>query len=338
MCVLEKSLRGLFFCFKFMAKSWGVPEVCFLLPGEENGINKYFNMKTSRVMTEILRHPWMMDLRAVEGFLPVVSNWLLGKEVTFEEKGTLRIKAAMAATFTPYEIDDLADVPENTMAIIPVKGEMLKYDSLCSHGTLSIAGLMKTAALNKNISGVVLDVDSPGGSVNAIPPMLEAIRTMQQMKKPVVVHGDLVASAALYASVFADYIVADNELSSEFGSIGVMVQFTDFKDHWEKEGIKIHTVYAPESKDKNAEFEAALKDDYEPLQKNILSPLAKMFQESVKLRRGNKLNLSTEGLLTGKMFFGGDAVKAGLADEVGSLYRAVQVAYSMSEWKRMKSA
>jgi protease-4 len=278
----------------------------------------------------------MMDLRAVNGFLPVVANWLLGNEVTFEEKVPLQIRAALAASFTPENIDSLADVPENTMAIIPVKGEMLKYDDLCSYGTMSLAGLIKTAAMNKNIAGVVLDVDSPGGSVNAIPPLLEAIGMVKRMKKPVVVHGDLVASAALYASVFADYIVADNELSSEFGSVGVMVQFADFTKYFEEKGIKIHTVYAPESTHKNAEFEEALKDNYEPLQSNILSPLAIQFQDAVKKGRGKKLNMATEGLLTGKMFFGGDAVASGLADAVGSLYKAVEMAYALAEVKKFK--
>lgn len=293
-------------------------------------------MKTSRVLTEILRHAWMMDLRAVNGFLPVVANWLNGNDVMFEDRGRLQIKAAMAGTFTPDDIDDLNDVPENTVAIVPMKGELLKYDDLCSYGTMSIAGLVKKAAMNNNIVALVLDVDSPGGSVNAIPPMLEAIRFAKQMKKPVIVHGDLVASAAMYVSVFADYIVADNELSSEFGSIGVMVQFADYTDFWEKQGVKLHTVYAPESTHKNAEIEKAIKGDYEPLQRNILSPLAVQFQEAVKGARGKKLNLLTEGLLNGKMFFGGDAVKAGLADGIGSLYKAVEMAYAFADLRKLK--
>lgn len=293
-------------------------------------------MKTSRVLTEILRHAWMMDLRAVNGFLPVVANWLNGNDITFESRGSLQIKAAMAGSFTPDDIEDLNDVPENTVAIVPMKGELLKYDDLCSFGTMNLAGVVKTAAMNKNIVALVLDVDSPGGSVNAIPPMLEAIRFAKQMKKPVIVHGDMVASAAMYVSAFADYIMADNELSSEFGSIGVMVQFADYTDFWEKQGVKLHTVYAPESTHKNTEFEEAIKGDYEPLQKNILSPLAVQFQEAVKGARGKKLNLTTEGLLNGKMFFGGDAVKAGLADGIGSLYKAAEMAYAFADLMKLR--
>lgn len=294
-------------------------------------------MKTSKVLTEVLRHPWMMDLRAVNGFLPVIANWLKGNDVTFEELKPIQIKAAMAATFMPEDIESLADIPENTMIIVPVKGEMLKYDGMCSNGTMSIAGLIKQAAANKNVAGVVLDVDSPGGSVNAIPPLLEAITTVKRAKKPVVVHGDLVASAALYMSVFADYIIADNELSSEFGSVGVMVQFADFTEYWEQEGIKIHTIYAPESTHKNAEFEEAKKNNYEPLQQNILSPLAVQFQDAVKKGRGKKLNMAEEGLLTGKMFFGGDAVRTGLADAIGSLYKSVEMAYALAEVKKFNN-
>jgi protease IV len=293
-------------------------------------------MKTSKILTEILRHVWLMDLRAVNGFLPVVANWLKGNEVVFENKDQMVIRAATAASMTPDDVEGLDDMPDNSVVIVPIKGEMLKYDTLCSYGTMSLGGLMKQAAMSKNIAGVVLDVDSPGGSVNAVPPILDAIDAVKRANKPVVVHGDLVASAALFAAVHGDYVLADNELSSEFGSIGVMTQFADYSDYWEKEGIKIHTVYAPESKDKNAEVERALKGDYEPLQKNILSPIAVQFQNAVKAARGKKLELNEPGLLSGKMFIGSDSVRTGLADGIGNLYRSVEMAFALAEVKRFK--
>lgn len=316
-------------------RAWSEEKKKFHAKTQRRRENKRY-MRTSRILTEVLRHAWMMDLRAINGLLPVVANWLRGENVTFGEREPIQVMAAIAATFNPENVDSLDDVPENTVAIIPIKGEMVKYDELCTNGTMSIANVMKMAAMNRNVTGVVMDVDSPGGSVNAIPPLLEAIGILKRMRKPVVVHGDLVASAALYASVFADYVFADNELSSEFGSVGVMVQFADFKEYWEKEGVKIHTVYAPESTHKNAEVEQAFTGKYDLLQKNILSPLAIQFQDAVKTQRGKKLNPLEDGLLTGKMFFGGDAVRVGLADSIGGLLKAVEMTYALAEVKKFK--
>lgn len=291
-------------------------------------------MKTSKVLTEVLRHAWMMDLRAVDGYLPVVAGWLLGQEISFEERGRLRIQAATAARFTPDDIEDLGDAPANTIAVIPLRREMLKYGGMSSYGTLETGGVIRMAGMLKNITGVVLDIDSPGGSVNSIYPIVDAIRSVQAQGKPVVVHGDLVASAALYAGVYADYIMADNPLSSEFGSIGVMVEFADFKEYWDQKGVKLHTVFADQSSDKNREVTEALEGNYEPLKKNILNPLAVKFQEAVKAMRGKKLLDSEPGLLTGKIFLGDDIVRVGLADSMGNIGEAVQKAFDLSEVKK----
>jgi len=299
-----------------------------------NIVHESINMKTSKVLTEILRHAWMMDHRAVNGYLPVIAGWLSGEDIQFEERGPLNIKAATAARFTPDDIESLEDAPENTVAVIPIRREMTKYGGMSHYGMLEISGLMKFAATMKNITGVVLDVDSPGGSVNSIPPVIEAIKLIQAYGKPVVVHGDLVASAALFASVHADWIMADNTLSSEFGSIGVMVEFADFKDYFESKGVKFHTIYADQSKDKNSEFKEALAGNYDPLKKHILNPLAEKFQETVKAARGNKLLLSEPGLLSGKLFRGEDAVRVGLADSVGTITDAVVMAFDLAEIKR----
>jgi protease-4 len=299
-----------------------------------NIVHEFVFMKTSKVLTEILRHAWMMDLRAVNGFLPVVATWLRGEELMFEDRGAFQIKAATASAFSPDDIESLQDAPDNTVAIIPIRREMTKYGGMSHYGTVEIAGLMKIASRLNNITGVVLDVDSPGGSVNSIPPLVEAIKVLQAQGKPVVVHGDLVASAALFVSVYADWIMVDNKLSSEFGSIGVMVEFADFKEYFESQGVKIHTVYADQSKDKNAEFREALKGNYDPLKKHILNPLAEMFQDAVKNTRGKKLLVAEPGLLSGGLFTGEDAVRVGLADGMGTLTDAVSMVFSLTEVKK----
>jgi protease IV len=299
-----------------------------------NIVHESVDMKTSKVLTEILRYPWMMDVRAVNGFLPVIAGWLRGEEVQFEERGKLQIRAATAARFTPDDIESLEDAPDNTVAVIPIRREMTKYGGMSHYGMVEISGLMKIAGQMKNITGIVLDVDSPGGSVNSIPPIIEAIKFAQANGKSVVVHGDLVASAALFASVHADWILADNTLSSEFGSVGVMVEFADFKDYFESKGVKFHTIYADASSDKNIEFRQALEGNYDPMKKHILNPLADMFQETVRAYRGKKLLATEDGVLTGKLFTGQDAVRVGLADGIGTISDAVSMVFGLAEIKK----
>jgi protease IV len=257
--------------------------------------------------------------------------------VHFEEKGPRDFQMAYAGKISPGDPEQIEEMPDNTIAIVGLKGELTKYDGLCNYGALSTANLIKHLGMSKNITGVVLDVDGPGGSVNAIAPLIEAMDFVKQMGKPLVVHGDMVASAHLYVAVHADRFILDNEIASQAGSVGTLIQFADYKEYFESKGVKIHTIYAPESTHKNREFEKALEGDYKEMKERVLSPLARKFQDAVREKRAGKLDEKADGILNGAMFWGADAVKYGLADGIGTLGNAIQQVLDLNEiWKFMR--
>jgi protease-4 len=147
--------------------------------------------------------------------------------------------------------------------------------------------------------------------------MLDAISFSQSQKKPVVACCDLCASACYYVACHCNKIIADNDISAEFGSIGVMMQFPDYAKYYEKQGIKVHTIYSDLSTHKNAPFEAALKGEYKSIKEEMLNPLAREFQQAVKSHRPN-LDDKVDGILNGRMFFAKDALKYGLIDAIGN--------------------
>ena len=93
--------------------------------------------------------------------------------------------------------------------------------------------------------------------MDAIAPLVDAILYARGKGKAVVAHCDLCASAAYYAASYCNEIIAANEVSAEFGSIGVMMSFPDYAKYYESAGIKVHTIYSNLSDYKNAPFEAA---------------------------------------------------------------------------------
>ena len=120
---------------------------------------------------------------------------------------------------------------------------MLKYGTYCSYGTMEYADLIREAADSSNISSVLCDIDSGGGAVDAIAPLVDAILYARSKGKAVVAHCDLCASAAYYAASYCNEIIASNTISAEFGSIGVMMSFPDYAKYYESAGIKMHTIY-----------------------------------------------------------------------------------------------
>ena len=71
---------------------------------------------------------------------------------------------------------------------------MLKYGTYCSYGTTEYAALIRDAADSANISSVLCDIDSGGGAVDAIAPLVDAILYARGKGKAVVL---IVTSALL---------------------------------------------------------------------------------------------------------------------------------------------
>lgn len=290
-------------------------------------------MNFSNLLSEILRGQWALEIQTQLAHGAEVASLLNGTSDEFKPRDPWMhnfMSSGSEATGNEYD-----DAPQGSVAIVPLKGTMLKYGTLCSYGTREIAGFLSKALSSKKIAAVVLDIDSGGGSVNSIPPMMDVIRGSS---KPVVALCDTAASAAYWTASGCDHIMADNGISSGFGSIGVVTSFVDMQPYWELQGIKFHTIYAPESEHKNEAFEKALKGDYKQIKSEILSPLARKFQNHVKKARAGKLNEDVTGILTGKMFFAEDALEHGLIDSIGNMQAAVNKALDLAEVRKfMKS-
>lgn len=283
-------------------------------------------MTISNLYSSITRGKWLILPSEVESNQILITSLL--EHSTSQEDGKLSDRSPIIAhsvlgtNMSSSKTFD--DAPQDSTAIIQLHGSMLKYGNYCTYGCTEVADMIRSAANSSNISAVVLDIDSGGGAVDAIAPMVDAIRYAQSKDKPVVACCDLCASAAYYVACHCDEIIANNTISSEFGSIGVMMSFMDYAKYYEANGVKQHTIYSNLSTYKNASFEAAKKGDYEKLKNEELDPLARQFQDTVKCQRGNKLNLEIEGIIAGRMFYAAEAKKNGLIDSIGNRDYAIK--------------
>lgn len=288
-------------------------------------------MKVNRFFTEITQDPWMISDHSALGYLPVIAAWLNREEISFEDRDPISIGLHNLQTgdfiqsLTPgfispglaLELED-SDFPEETIAIVSLRGPITKYDGMCHYGALSYANLVQRLARVENVVGLVLDIDGPGGAVNAIPPLIQALQTFRK-EKPIGVHADCIASAHYCISLFSNFIYLDNTLSACAGSIGVLQTIHDYSKYFEEKGISIRNVYAPQSEHKNSPWEKAMKGDDTELKELVLAPLAQKFQDYVKAERGERLRADIDGVITGGLFYGQQAVEYGLADGIGTL-------------------
>lgn len=275
------------------------------------------------LISQVLRGYWMMLPEEVIANSILVST-LLSHGQPASVGSILSDQKPMAESVNDSG-SSYSEAEENSVAIISMSGTMVKYGTMCSYGTEEVAEMITRAADSENISAIVFVIDSPGGSIDAIPPLSDAIGYSRKKGKPVVALCDGCASAAYWVATCCDRIVAGNDLSARFGSIGVMCSFADAQPFYEKQGYKFHEIYSDHSQDKNKVFNLALEGKYDLIKEEQLNPLALRFQETVKTNRPS-LDISIPGILSGKMFWAADALKHGMIDEIGSLERAVELA------------
>lgn len=212
------------------------------------------------------------------------------------------------------------------VGIIHCTGPMIKYGNYCVYGADELMAQAKKFDDAPNVIGQVWISDSGGGAINSIPLYLDFLNNK---KKPVVDLADTCASASLWKGVATDFIMAQNTISSCFGSVGVLMSLRDVSEYWEKMGVKDHEIYADQSTHKNRAFKLVLEGKYEEIKREMLNPIAVKFQDFIKQRRPN-LNLDIEGILNGRMFYAEEALEYGLIDGIGNLEAAVEKVHMLA--------
>lgn len=221
----------------------------------------------------------------------------------------------------------LDEVPAGSVAITTVSGVMMPDDAYdwdygYIRGTRTLATRLQQADAHPNIVGHVVALATPGGSTLGLEHFAGVIASTT---KPTVGFVEMMCSAGLWAGSGCDRLVIAR--TGIAGSIGTKWDGMDFSGFYEKMGIKSVTVTATDSSDKTKMFDEALKGKPGLLRSQLLDPLNDEFLATVKAN----LPAATDDTLTGKLYVGQAAVDNGLADQLGSLQDAIQLAFDLAD-------
>ena len=294
-------------------------------------------MKISQLALDIQRGLWAISPEALSVFGPIAYDIVTGKRnleaidkkpdacLSFFDSSLNRLRA---------DEDGFTEIPKGSFAVVEMIGPLLKYGDWCSYGANDIVLALDYADNHPNIIGTILKVDGPGGAVSAIGPFVEFGKRKQ---KPIVGLYDQSCSAHLWTMLaVSDHVMADNNISSLIGSIGVVLSWTDNRKYLENIGYEFHEVYPEESKHKNEAARLAMEGKYDLIKKEMLSPMAIQFQDYVKSKRP-KLNTKETGVLTGKTFGADKALDLGFIDAIGSFREAKQMVEILGELKKVNN-
>jgi len=268
----------------------------------------------------------MLAPRTAQAHLPSIIRLMEGEEVRFRENRTPAPYAFLPKSQRKIRYQNFAQAPEGSVAVYTLKGVILKDDGWCSEGTETLMRRMAAADELNNIGAHLLEIDSGGGQGSNIHTVARFIR--EQIDKPVIAwFNGICASAAYYIGAAADEIYA-SQPTDIVGSVGVMLSFFDFREAYEKAGIKLHEVYATQSELKNSDFKKARDGDYDEMRTKILDPMARLFQNDINDFRPELIG---EDPYKGAIYPAEEAIKINMIDGIMSFDAAVDRALFLSQ-------
>jgi protease-4 len=197
---------------------------------------------------------------------------------------------------------------------------VVRLNGIIAPGTDANADLiiesLRSAYKNKNVAGVVLRIDSPGGSPVQAGRINSEIRRLRAAHPTVPLHAvidDVCASGGYYVAVAADRIYADP--ASVVGSIGVLMNGFGFVDTLDKLGVERRLLTAGEHKGFLDPFSPQNPDDVAHA-RQLLKTIHAQFIETVRQGRGERLK-DDPRLFSGLVWTGQQGLELGLVDALG---------------------
>ena len=205
------------------------------------------------------------------------------------------------------------------IAVIPVVGSLVRrtvgLDPASGFTSYAeIAGMVDAAIADPSVEGIVLDIDSPGGEAGGVFELGERIRAADGVKPVWAIASDTAFSAAYAIGCAASRLLVSR--TGGVGSIGVIAMHVDQTARDAQQGYRYTPITAGDHKNDFSPHEKLGPEAHARLQAEV-DRLYSMFVDHVAAMR--KLDADAVRATEAGIYFGMDAVTAGLADAVGSL-------------------
>lgn len=271
-----------------------------------------------------------MALRADD----LIDRRRLRRKLTFWRVLTIAIAAVAIAAMVGWNMRDGLGGVSSQIAKIRIEGTITEDEEL-------LARLEKVRE-SSAVKGVILSIDSPGGTTAGGEAIYDAVRKLAATKPVVAQVGTLAASAGYMIAAATDHIVARQ--SSIVGSIGVLVQFPNFSGLMEKIGVTLDEVKSSPLKAEPSPFNPTTDEERAMLRSLIMDSydwFVGLVMERRALPRDEVLKLADGSIFTGRQ-----GLKNKLVDELGGeeaaklwlVGKGVDKDIEIIEWKPRRGA
>jgi len=184
----------------------------------------------------------------------------------------------------------------------------------------TLAGWMDDLTSNSNVGAIVLDIDSPGGTVMGLSGVTDKIHGLRGKKPIIAVVNDLMASAAYFIGSAADEIVADPD--SMTGCIGTIAVHTDYSKMLEGAGIDVTIFKSAKYKDEGNPYKP-LSDDAKEEYQSMVDSYSDIFVNAVARNRGVTASKVKSDFGQGRVLMADKAKLVGMVDRIATFNQVI---------------
>jgi capsid assembly protease len=272
-------------------------------------------MKRELLIAEVARTTWAIEPKYGERALGVLARWARGEaasEADLEaarntrDTRTARLSSAKGA---------------KAIAVLPMYGAIAPRANLImdySGGTSCqvFSAMLQDALSDDSVGQILIDIDSPGGSVSGVPELASEIMQARTQKPVIGIADHLCASAAYWLGSCCTELYASP--SAEVGSIGVYTAHQDLSQAYENEGVKTTLISAGKFKTEGHPF-GPLDADAKAFMQSTVDSFYRSFTAAVARGRGIPVEKVRSGMGQGRCLVAQDALAQGMVDGITDL-------------------
>jgi signal peptide peptidase SppA len=284
-------------------------------------------MRHVLLISEFVSTPWAILPERLTAISTVLARWASGEEAAPEVMAQVRADAAIIEA-RRAEANSAARAGNGAIAVMPFYGVSAQRTS--SVQDASGSGLMsierftdnfRAAVADDSIGGILIDMDSPGGSVYGVAELANEIHSARNQKPVFAIANSLAASAAYWiASSASEFYVTPG---GEVGSIGVFAAHQDMSEALTKQGVKTSLVSAGKYKTEGNPF-GPLTDDARAAMQARVDAYYGAFTRSVAKNRNVDVAQVREGMGQGRVLSAQQAKAEGMVDDVATFDTVVR--------------
>lgn len=277
-------------------------------------------MKYAHILQAVYETPWAIIPERLATILAILHERAAGYVPTAEEIHA-RLELHAVADHDALQAGPLPQRVTGSVARMPVFGILTQRGGMTETSepltsTIKLTQDFRQLVADDSVGAIVLDVDSPGGSVFGIQELADEIFRARGQKPIVAVANSMAASAAYWIASAAESIVITP--GGMAGSIGVIAAHDDLSGALEREGIKITLITAGKYKGEGHPAQP-LTDEARAAMQDLVDGYYDSFVGAVARNRGVKAAEVRGGFGEGRVVGAKQAVALGLADSIGTL-------------------